>query len=531
MPAVQDRAQQFDFYKYLRIFWRRKWMLIVPLGICLPFCLWLAAIYPTEFRSRAILEMQHTAPKVEVRQQRLSVARELSTVHQRMFSWSAVRDIILSRKVDFGRDIDPDDRRQLERIYNEIMRRTRIGALGNRHLEISHLGRDSAQNAALVNELVKKYVGEDRRKAQEEAERDVEYYREKLDAVKAQLTEIDNQLRDFAQNNPWLHDDISSLHRELKDAEEAEELLQLEIAEYEHRLDELNKALAKEEPELTIVRQIDPPAEVVEAQKSFEAMQQYFNEVSANFTPAHRRYQDAKRRLEAAAVRLKEVGEPDLTEEQTVDNPKYAELQQQVGAAGKALEKLNRRKLDANKKVSELYLLRRKAPELMTERTRLNEMRNAAQNLVNELGRHHRAADKELQRLMTEAYSTKFKVLEYARPSTTPVKSTKLKIVALGVMVGMLTGVGLIVLVEYLDQTFKTIDDAREVLGIPALGVIPAIYTPRDHRRRLWFRVLAVSSAVFVVGVGVTLYLAVPAVKEMIVGQIWPRFQEIVQSF
>ena len=61
---------------------------------------------------------------------------------------------------------------------------------------------------------------------------------------------------------------------------------------------------------------------------------------------------------------------------------------------------------------------------------------------------------------------------------------------------------------------FKTIDDARLVLGIPALGVVPAIFTPRDHRRRLWFRVLAVSSAVFVVGVGVAIYLMVPATQQ-----------------
>ena len=106
-----------------------------------------------------------------------------------------------------------------------------------------------------------------------------------------------------------------------------------------------------------------------------------------------------------------------------------------------------------------------------------------------------------------------------------------MKIMALGLIVGMLTGVGLIVLIEYLDQTFKTIDDAREVLGIPALGVIPAIYTPRDHRRRLWFRVLAVSSAVFVVGVAVTIYCTVNSVKDFIHNDLWVAFQDLMQGF
>jgi len=531
MPAVQSKAQQFDFYKYLRIFWRRKWLLIVPLTICLPFCLWLAAIYPTEYRSEAILELQHTAPRVEQRNIRVNVTGEISTVRQRMFSWSAVRDIVLSRKVDFGREIDPDDRRQLERLYHEIARRTHLRPLGVRHMSVSHTSTEPERNAALVNELVKKYVGEDRRTAQEQAKIDVGYYREKLAATKAAMAEIDNQIRDFTQAHPWLPEDLGAFHRDLKDAEEDEEAISQDIAELETLRDELKKALAKEDPEITLTRPVEPSEEVKAARKQFEAMQNYFHEVDQAYRPTHRLWREAKRRFEEAAVRLKEIDQGEEIEEETRDNPKYAELAGKLAIAEKQLEKLNARKLDANKKVSELFLLTRKAPELINERKRLNEQRAAQQTVVAELATHYRAADKELQRLMTEAYSTRFKVLEYARDDRTPVKSTKLKIIALGVMIGLATGVGLIVLIEYLDQTYKTIDDARESLGIPALGVIPAIFTPRDHRRRLWFRVLAVSSAVFVAGVAVTLYMAVPAVPEFLRESVWPAFQEMMQTF
>jgi hypothetical protein len=105
-----------------------------------------------------------------------------------------------------------------------------------------------------------------------------------------------------------------------------------------------------------------------------------------------------------------------------------------------------------------------------------------------------------------------------------------MKIVALGLILGLMTGVGLIALMEYLDQTFKTIDEAREALGIPALGVVPAIYTPRDHRRRLWFRVIAVSGVVFVVGVGVAIYLLVPATQQYLeLG--WNQFKTMMEAW
>lgn len=531
MPAAQDKVQQFDFYKYLRIFWRRKWLLIIPLVISTPVAIVAAWHYPTEYSSKAILELTANMPKVEGRGRLPDVVGEISTVRQRMFGWSAIRDIVLSRKVDFGREIDPDDRRQLERVYNEILRRTHLATLGGRHIQVSHRSISPERNAALVNELIKKYVGEDRREAQDQAKIDVEYYREKLNAAKAAMTDVDNQMRDFTQNNPWLRDDLAELHRDLKDAEAEEAAIRQEIAELEANRAEIKKALAKEPPEITETHPVEVSEEVKATRAAAQSAERYFGEINRRYTPVHRLWRDAKRRLDEAAARLKEIDTGEEMTEETRDNPRYAELQGAFVKVEKLLEKLNARKLEANKKVSELFLLSRKAPELLAEKKRLEEQRAGITEQTSELGKFFRGADKELQRLMTEAYSSRFKVLEYARDDRTPVKSTKLKIIVLGFLMGLLTGAGLIVLVEYLDQTFKTIDDARESLGIPALGVIPAIFTPADHRRRLWFRVLAVSSAVFVVGVAVTLYLAVPAVPRFVKGELWPGFQELIQGF
>ena len=51
---------------------------------------------------------------------------------------------------------------------------------------------------------------------------------------------------------------------------------------------------------------------------------------------------------------------------------------------------------------------------------------------------------------------------------------------ALGLMVGLMSGVGLAFLVEYMDNTLKTPEQVEEFFGFPALGVIPII-SPRKN--------------------------------------------------
>jgi len=527
MQAAQQRkAQQFDFYKYLGVIWRRKWLLIIPMAICVPLALLAAYLYPTEYEAQALLELQDNRPLGDLTPVRQSAGSAVMTVRTRAMNWNAIREIVLSRKVDFGREVDPDDRRQLERIYGEIERRTRVSALGGQHLSIVHRSTSPERNASLVNEIVKKFVGEDRREAQERAKADLKYYRDKLATAKTALADIDNQIREFTQQNPWLTETLSEINKEYKDAEAEELLIRQQIKATEERLDEVRKELAKEKPEIERSVKSEVPAEILALRKQAKQAQEMFDAVNAHFRPAHPRWAPAKAALDKALAELREKDKGDPPDTKVVEpNPVYTRIQASIAPLEKELERLNQRKLDANKKVSELYVRLRKAPELLAARRALDEQRLNAASTVADYASGVRAAEKEMQRLLSEAYSTRFRVIEYARDDRRPVKSTQFKIIVLGLVLGLLTGAALVGLMEYLDQTFKSIDDARDYLGIPALGVIPAIFTPRDHRRKLLFRVLAISSAVFVVGAAVAIYLTVPATKEYIL-MGWQKLQE-----
>lgn len=59
--------------------------------------------------------------------------------------------------------------------------------------------------------------------------------------------------------------------------------------------------------------------------------------------------------------------------------------------------------------------------------------------------------------------------------SPTPVKPDPMLNMAIGVVIGLMIGVGIAFLLEYLDTTVKTEDDIEELTGLPVIGMISPI--------------------------------------------------------
>jgi len=269
-----------------------------------------------------------------------------------MLSWKAIGDIVRSGKVDFGFKINPDDRRQLERLYHKVRERTRVRAISYKHIEVAHRGTDPKRNAALVNELVKRFIGEDRRESQQRVRTDLKYYRDKLAQAKAGLADVDKRSRELRQAFPLLPDTVDELEKQSAEAQQREDEIRSKHAECRDALVALRRELRDQNPK----------------------------------------------------------------------DRRFEELTSKVAATERTLKRLKERKLAANRRVATFYVMRRKAPELLAQKRRLHDARAQAAERVARFAKAAQAADEQLQRLRTEAYSTRFTVLEYARDDRTSVR-------------------------------------------------------------------------------------------------------------
>ena len=64
-------------------------------------------------------------------------------------------------------------------------------------------------------------------------------------------------------------------------------------------------------------------------------------------------------------------------------------------------------------------------------------------------------------------------IVDTAVTPTKPIKPNKQLNILIAFVVGLMASVGLVFLLEYLDNTIKTSKDVETILGIPVLGVIP----------------------------------------------------------
>ncbi len=121
-----------------------------------------------------------------------------------------------------------------------------------------------------------------------------------------------------------------------------------------------------------------------------------------------------------------------------------------------------------------------------------------------------------VKNISLDAKANPFTIVEPPRISISPLKANKIKIILMGFIFGPGLGIALIFGLLKIDRRFKTADEIKEYLQIPALGVIPTILTKTDRRRKIRKRIVMTSLLVVFVISAVTVSFVVQPVKDVV---------------
>ena len=118
-------------------------------------------------------------------------------------------------------------------------------------------------------------------------------------------------------------------------------------------------------------------------------------------------------------------------------------------------------------------------PKEQEEWTRLQRDRNVFQHIYDDLLKKLEAARVSKDIELTDN-STKFKVIAPATLPVFPVSPDPVKFILFGIFFGIVSGAGVVIGIDYLNDSFKDEDFIEKSLNIPVLVAIPSVVVESD---------------------------------------------------
>lgn len=496
---------------FLRIAWRRKWLILLPtLVIWAGSFVWAYSL-PDRYRSSAtVLVIPQRVPESYVRSTvTATVAERLQTISQQILSRTRLERII----DEFG--LYPDERKTMimEDIV-EMMRRNDVkidvARPTRRSDDASHfsVGFEAAnpRTAMRVAErLATMFVQENLQDREVLADSTNQFLQAQLEDSRRRLLEHESKLQTFkqqnagylptqAQSNLQMMQLTQSQMQENTEAanRERDRLATLEIA--------MNDLITTNAATVATARKnsdATPSAaqQLETARAQFKSLEQRLKPTHPDLIRAKRVMADLERKADEEAVRQTPLGAAEAP----------ANLPSSVAAKLNAMrletEQL-RRSLDTRKAEDERlrgvragYASRLEvAPKLEAELTELMRDYQTLEDQYTTLLK--KSEDSKIAvNLERRQIGEQFKVIDGARLPERPFSPDRLRLNFIGALSGLGLAIAIVGLLEYRDTTLKTDDDVVTSLALPALAVIPMMISAVDARRLKRRRVLLGVSA------------------------------------
>jgi polysaccharide biosynthesis transport protein len=500
LKFLQGQGVAFDFNRYFFLLRRRLWLLIVIVCLGVLGTLVFLLREPKVYSSRAVIQVEQEEAKVlgskveDVQSDQLEAADLMETIVESLTSNTVLIGVIQSLNLDKDPFITkdpfqppwvpekPDTDLTLadklrKRVSVTLRRDTRLIDVVAEHVNPerardianaivqSYLHQTFEQQFKTLKEATS-FLQEEAAKLKtklETSERDLQAYKEQHNAVSlennediitAKLKELNTQAIDAKNRRIQLESDIETLRKISPNDTQA--MLQIgsvtQISQVSERLALLTKA----------------EADLASLQK--------------RYLPLHPKYIAAETQIQTLKQSLKDA----LRDASKI-------LETQYTSAKESEEKMNDALQDQEKEALQLSKLAIPYNTLQREVDSDKAMYDALQTRIRETS------------ISQGVEKSPFHLIEEPMIGNKPVKPEVAKGVGIAFLVSLGVGLALIILMDYFDDTLRSVDQAEDFLGLPALAVIPedsgkanqlkSAFESKDSREGEAFRTLRASLA------------------------------------
>ncbi len=509
---------------YLDIVLRRRWFIILPLFLSLVVAPYLALTIPPVYQSETtILVEPQQVPEAYVESTVTgSVQDRLNIISQQILSRTGLEKVIQQF------DLYPERRQEapMEDVINIMRQNIEVEVISGTRSS----GRDSAAAAfklgfyhrnpetaqIVTRKLASMYIEENLRIREILARGTRMFLDKQLLGMETQLKSREEALREFKQNS------MGELPEQLESNLRSLEQLQIQKGS-------VQESLRNTESDLILLEQqlVDTPRLLTGGASGRDNMIAQLEQKKQTLTTLSTRYTDRYpdvirlkkeiRKIERKLSNPTGAEEPESGDSQPL-SPVYTRLKNQVdeyqldiqsykreiGQISSKMKKLQQRVDNVPKREQELISLLRDYDSIKQSYDSLMERKLNAEIA---------------ESLETRQKSEQFRILDPANFPQRPAKPDRLKILVIGLFTGLGIGVGLALLLEHLDRSYRKVEEINATLDIPVLCVIPTLTTTvklKQTRLKLW--ALAYASLALIVLSMVVVVLFLEEIKSTLSG-------------
>lgn len=392
---------------YIKIVFRRKWLMIVPVFIGLITGIVAGHLMPKSYQAETTILVEEEKvinPLIEGLAIATSVADRLQSIQEQILSWKTL--VKLSLKLNLIQ-VDTDEK-ELKRLVARLRSNMFVGMKGFNVITVAFQSQAPEETKKVVDALTDLFIQENIERQTKETEIAVKFIKEQLGVYRRKIKEA--EIAGLQEQLDILLVDATDKHPQVRD-------LKQQIAKAKEELD-------SEEYDITqgSIKQIPDPVQK-KIQAELEKIEQ-------------------EERRKAGFVAEAEASTSTVNQSSQLSNLYKVLLMDK-------LDKVKARDAGVNEGIYYKLLERLESARIT-------------------------------QRLETSKEGTRYMVLNPAQVPTKPIKPNKLLIMVMGMFIGSVSGVGLVLGAEVMDNSILDIDEAKRVLDLPILGAISKIATQEE---------------------------------------------------
>jgi polysaccharide chain length determinant protein (PEP-CTERM system associated) len=494
-------SKELEIRRYLDVFHKYKWHGLIPACLVMVILAIASSFMPKVYQSTCLIEVDKGTIEnpLKTQTERLpNLGEHLSIFSQHALRWDILSEIVYrigpdaiiknSDLYDLGKlwmklglskvanNTTEHDYAQQESIIKLLRKGIKLRQKPPRFLVLEYRGINSKVNADILNTLVSVLIEQKTKSELNQVGQNYEFIKVEMEGYREKLEEAEARLKEFKEQHITQLPDNMNVNLTQLTSDKSELLAcELEMKELTGRIEYIDDELKKQSELLVseVTREANPMLIVLN--QRIVDMEIELTSLGTNYTDLHPKIIELKGQIEDLKRQRDDVQESTVNSETSMLNPVYQQLAQDKQTTLVRTEVLRNRIANLKKRIAENEEKVRSMPAQEQQLLNLTRSYEVNANIYNMFLQKLEEVRLQEKLASEEKDKESFRVVEYARATFMPVAPIRLRLTMIIAMVGIGTCVGIMGLLNYFDDSIKSVEEAKEFIGKPLLGTVPSL--------------------------------------------------------